>query len=242
MDTRYDRNIRIKEIGEKGQDKLMSSSVLVIGAGGLGSPAIYYLAAAGTGTIAIADGDKAEVINLNRQILHFESDLGRRKTESAADKVKNLNSKIKVICHPEMINAQNAADIIQRYDFIIDTVDNFAVKYLINDTCVKLKKPFCHGGALAWGGQVMTYVPGEACLRCFMPAVPSGDDARTSINDGILGAVAGNIGTLQAMEAIKYLTGSGSLLINRMLFFDGLKTQYRVLNITKKQGCSACGG
>lgn len=242
MDTRYDRNIRIKEIGAEGQNKLLSSSVLVIGAGGLGSPVIYYLAAAGTGTIAIADGDKVEVINLNRQILHFESDLGRLKTDSAADKVKKLNSKVKVICHPQMINAQNAADIISQYDFIIDAVDNFAVKYLINDTCVKLKKPYCHGGALAWGGQLMTYTPGQACLRCFMSNVPAGDDAHTSINDGILGAVAGNIGTLQAMEAVKYITNAGTLNTGRMLFFDGLKMQYRVLNITKKQGCTACGG
>ncbi|MBN2753379.1 MAG: HesA/MoeB/ThiF family protein [Candidatus Goldbacteria bacterium] len=242
MDTRYDRNVRIKEIGVEGQNKLMSSSVLVIGAGGLGSPVIYYLAAAGTGTIAIADGDKVEEINLNRQILHFEADLGRLKTESAADKVKKLNSGVKVICHLQMITAQNAADIISQYDFIIDAVDNFAVKYLINDTCVKLKKPFCHGGALAWGGQIMTYVPGQACLRCFIPDVPKGEDAHTSINDGILGAAAGNIGTLQAMEAVKYLTGNNELLTGRMLFFDGLKTQYRVLNITKKQGCSACGG
>jgi len=242
MDARYDRNIRIKEIGEEGQNKLMYSSVLVIGAGGLGSPSLYYLASAGLGRIGIADGDKVEATNLNRQIIHFSNDLEKNKTESAREKVLALNPDVNIICHTKMITEENAAALISCYDFIIDAVDNFAVKYLINDTCVKLKKPFCHCGALAWGGQVMTYVPGGPCLRCFMPDVPKDNEITASKEEGILGAAAGNIGTLQAMEAIKYLTGSGNLLAGRMLFFDGLKTEYRTLKVSKKSGCLACGG
>jgi molybdopterin/thiamine biosynthesis adenylyltransferase len=238
---RYNRNILLKGIGQEGQEKLLGAGVLVIGAGGLGSACLYYLAAAGIGTIGIADPDTVEPTNLNRQIMHSSKDLNRQKTDSAAEKIKAMNPDIHINSNYLYVDADNIKGLISPYDFIIDATDNFPSKYLINDTCVASKKPFSHGSALAYNGQAMTYVPGSACLRCVMPQVPQGESAPTSKQEGILGAAAGHIGTLQAMEAVKFLTGAGELLVNRMLFFDGFKISYKINRINKDTRC-ICGG
>jgi molybdopterin/thiamine biosynthesis adenylyltransferase len=238
---RYNRNILLKGIGQEGQEKLLGASVLVIGAGGLGSACLYYLAAAGVGTIGITDPDTVEPTNLNRQIMHSLKDLNRQKTDSAAEKIKAINSDIHVNSNYLFVDEDNIKGLISPYDFIIDATDNFPSKYLINDRCVASKKSFSHGSVLAYNGQAMTYVPGNACLRCVMPQAPHGESAPTSKQEGILGAAAGHIGALQAMEAVKFLTGAGELLVNRMLFFDGFEISYKISRINKDTRC-ICGG
>ena len=229
---RYSRNILLKEVGIKGQQKLLSSKVLVIGAGGLGSPAVMYLAVAGVGTIGIADKDKVELSNLNRQIIHATNKIGKDKTESAKDTVNNLNSDITVNIHNGLITQQNISEIISPYDFIIDATDNFETKFLINDSCVFAKKPFSHAGVVGFQGQLMTYVPNKSCCyRCVFKEPPPKDCALSCSKDGILGATAGIIGTLQATEAIKYILSIGELLIGYMLTYNALTNEFRKIKL-----------
>lgn len=237
---RHDRNIRVAEIGEKGQAVLASSSVLVVGVGGLGSPAALYLAAAGVGTIGVADGDVVEASNLNRQIAHSTSDIGRLKTDSVIDSIAAIDPAIATRRHPR-IEASEARPVVSRYDFVIDAVDGFGSKFAINDACVAERVPFCHGGATAWNGQIMTWVPGTSCLRCLLPEEPSPTETDPPDAHGIVGAVAGHVGTLQALEAIKHLVGAGSGLVDRMLFFDGLAATHRIIAVPRRPDCPACG-
>ena len=237
---RHDRNIRVAEIGEQGQAVLASSSVLVIGAGGLGSPAVLYLATAGVGTIGIADGDVVEASNLNRQIAHSTSDIGRMKTDSVIDSIAAIDPGIATRTHSR-IEAPEARSVVSQYDFVIDAVDGFGSKFAINDACVAERVPFCHGGATAWNGQIMTWVPGASCLRCIIPEEPSATATIPPSVHGIVGAVAGHVGTLQALEAIKHLVGAGSGLVGRMIFFDGLAATHRTLAIPRRPDCPACG-
>jgi molybdopterin-synthase adenylyltransferase len=239
--ARYSRHIMLKDIGVEGQSKIIEGKVLIIGVGGLGSPAALYLAAAGVGTIGIADGDKVELSNLQRQVIHFTPDIGRFKAESAKDKMEAINPDIKVNVHKGRVTAGNAADIIKDYDFIIDCTDNFPAKFLINDACVMLKKSFSHGGVLRFDGQAMTHVPGKACYRCIFRSMPPKDAVSKCSQDGILGAVAGMLGTIQAVEAIKFIMGKKELLMNKLLVFNALDMSFRIIDVRKDSHCPVCG-
>lgn len=233
--ARYNRQIILPDIGIAGQEKLLNSKVLVIGIGGLGSAAVLYLAAAGAGTIGLADADVVAVSNLQRQIIHFTPDLGKPKILSAQEKISRLNPEIKINTHLLKAEQQNIADLIKDYDFILDCTDNFQAKFLINDACVKAGKPFSYGGVSEWEGQAMTYIPGAACYRCVFNAPPLENPPA-----GILGAVAGLLGTIQAAEALKYLLGVGELLTNRLLIFDAQTMNFRTVKIKRSNDCSVC--
>lgn len=238
---RYSRNILLKEVGIKGQEKLLSSKILVIGAGGLGSPALIYLAAAGVGTIGIADKDTVELSNLNRQTIHATNRVGTDKTESAKSAINKLNPNIVVNIHNGLITQKNISKIVSQYDFIIDATDNFETKFLINDACVIAKKPFSHAGVVGFQGQLMTYVPNKSCCyRCIFKEPPSKDCVPTCSQSGILGAVAGVIGTLQATEAIKYCLNIGSLLSGYLITYDALTMVFRKIKLPMKDKKCIC--
>ncbi|NLT08893.1 MAG: molybdopterin-synthase adenylyltransferase MoeB [Ruminococcus sp.] len=240
---RYSRHIILKEIGVRGQKKLLAAKVLIIGAGGLGAPAAMYLAAAGVGTIGIADCDRVELSNLQRQIIHTTNDVAKTKVQSAAETIKALNPDVKVITYHEYVNSKNIADMVADYDFIIDGADNFPTKFLINDACVLGHKPFCHAGILRFEGQLMTYVPDAGpCYRCVFEAPPPKDAVPSCREAGVIGAMAGIIGSMQALEAVKYITGQGELLTGSMLIFDGLKMEWRKVKLPKRvPTCPICG-
>lgn len=237
---RYDRNIRLRELGIDGQLRLKQGKVLIIGAGGLGSPAALYLAAAGVGTIGIADGDNLDLTNLQRQILHSTDALGTPKAESAKSRIKSLNPNVKVNIYNTRVNSDNIGEIIKEYDFVIDATDNFQTKYLINDACVAANKPFSHAGVVHFEGQVMTYIPGAACYRCIFPDQPNPENAPNGKQVGILGAVAGMLGTIQATEAVKFLTGIGKLLTNRLLMIDAMTMSFNTITVSKNCNCPIC--
>ncbi len=238
---RYSRNILLREVGMEGQEKIRNASVLIVGAGGLGSSAALYLAAAGVGTIGIVDGDVVDLSNLQRQVIHFTADLGHPKVESARSRMQAINPKANIIPHGEFLTPDNAQGIIRDYDFVIDGTDNFAGKLLINDACVMMGKPFSHGGVVRFGGQAFTYVPGAACFRCMFKEPPPADSVITSSKAGVLGAVAGMLGTIQATEALKYITGAGELLTNKLLTFDALTMSFHTLLTCKDDHCPLCG-
>lgn len=238
---RYSRNIVIKSIGIRGQEKLLHSSVVVIGAGGLGSAALMYLAAAGVGHLGIVDSDRVDISNLQRQILHNEKDIGKPKTVSARAKLKILNSDVRIDVYQERITTKNIGRIIRNYDFVIDAADNFPVKFLINDACVIHRKAFSHAGVLTFAGQILTYIPGSACLRCVFPEPP--DAVVPGCKEaGILGAVAGLVGTVQALEAVKYFLRIGELLVNRVMHIDGMTMNIRIVSFKKRSRCPFCSG
>ncbi len=239
--VRYSRHIILKDVGGRGQEKILQSKVLVIGAGGLGAPAALYLAAAGVGTLGIVDGDRVDLSNLQRQIIHFTPDVDRLKVESAGQKIGALNPDVKVITYSTRVTSENIVDIIQDYDFIIDGTDNFPAKFLINDACVLAGKPFSHGGILRFNGQTMTYVPGSACYRCVFLEPPPKGAVPSCSEAGILGVVAGILGTIQAAEALRYIIGKGKLLTNRLLTFDALDMQFRDISFRKRVQCPVCG-
>ncbi|MDR3724395.1 MAG: HesA/MoeB/ThiF family protein [Terracidiphilus sp.] len=239
---RYSRHILLKDVGIEGQQKLFDAKVLVIGAGGLGSPIALYLAAAGVGAIGIADADVVDISNLQRQVIHFTRDIGQPKVESAAEKMRAINPDVQVRTYHEFLLAANICPVLRDYDFIIDGTDNFAAKFLINDACVLEHKPFSHGGILRFNGQTMTIVPGEsACYRCVFHAPPPRGSVPTCSQAGILGAVAGMLGTIQAVEALKFITGAGTLLTNTLLSFDAKTLDFRKTRFKKNQRCPICG-
>lgn len=239
---RYSRNIILQQIGPEGQDKLLGGSVLVIGTGGLGAPVALYLAAAGVGRLGLIDGDKVDLSNLQRQIIHFTDDVGTPKVASARDKLQRLNPGIQLDCHETFAHAGNIRKIVRDYDFVIDGTDNFAAKFLINDACVLEKKPYSHGGILRFQGQGMTVLPGEsACYRCVFQAPPPANSVPTCSQAGVLGAIAGMLGTIQAAEALKYLCGVGDLLKNTLLTFDALTMNFRKVPLRKNSKCPVCG-
>jgi adenylyltransferase/sulfurtransferase len=239
---RYQRHLSLKEVGFKGQMKLAASKVLCVGAGGLGSPALYYLAAAGVGTIGIAEGDVVDESNLQRQIVHFTEDVGRPKLDSAREKLLKINPDIKVVGHPGWLAAANAVEIVSGYDFVIDGTDNFPAKFLINDACVIAGKAFSHAGILRFEGQTMTVVPGKSrCYRCLFREPPPADAVPSCAEAGVLGAIAGVMGTLQAVECLKYLLGKGDLLTDRLLVFDALAMRFREIKGARDPGCAVCG-
>jgi molybdopterin-synthase adenylyltransferase len=239
---RYSRHILLSGVGIEGQAKILASKVLIIGAGGLGSPAALYLAAAGVGTIGIVDADVVDLTNLQRQVVHFTKDVGSSKVDSARDKMLAINPEITVEAHRVFVNADTIGDIISGYEFIIDATDNFAAKFLINDACVLAKKPFSHGGILRFAGQTMTVVPGEsACYRCVFPKPPPRNVVPSCSQAGVLGGIAGMLGTIQAVEAVKFITGVGTLLTDAMLTFDALQMDFRKVKLRRNPRCPVCG-
>ena len=239
---RYSRHILLQDVGVEGQQKLFDAKVLVIGAGGLGAPIALYLAAAGVGTLGIADADVVDISNLQRQVIHCTADVGRPKVESAAEKMRAINPDITVNTHHEFLRAANIRPILRAYDFVLDGTDNFAAKFLINDACVLEKKPFSHGGILRFNGQTMTVVPGQsACYRCAFHAPPPPGVVPTCSQAGILGAVAGMLGTIQAVEVLKFLLGTGELLTNTLLSFDAKTLDFRKTRFKKNAKCAVCG-
>ncbi len=239
---RYSRHIILKDVGIEGQMKISQGKVLVIGAGGLGSPALLYLAAAGVGTIGIADGDVVDLSNLQRQVIHFTDDVDNPKVLSAKEKINNLNPDVNVITYQEMLTAENILDIINEYDFILDGTDNFPAKFLINDACVFAKKPLSHGGILKFFGQTITINPWEsACYRCLFIEPPPLDAVPSCSQAGVIGIMAGILGTIQANEAIKFILGNGELLTNRLLTFDALASKFREVPLNRNPECPICG-
>ena len=238
---RYARHFVLKEIGVSGQKRLMQSSVLVIGAGALGSSALFYLAAAGIGVIGICDGDRVELSNLSRQIIHRQADIGTFKTESAKEALAALNSDVTIQTIPKRVTADNIGSVIAPYDFILDCTDRFETKFLVSDACVLREKPYSHAGAVRFEGQAMTYVPGRGgCLRCVLGGVP--ENAATCAEAGVLGTIPGILGCVQATEAIKFLLGAGELLTGRVFSIDGLTMRTRMIRFgAAREDCPVCG-
>ena len=239
---RYSRQILLKQVGGKGQEKLLASRVLIVGAGGLGAPASMYLAAAGVGTIGLIDGDTVDLTNLQRQIVHFTSDLGSPKVVSAVEKLKAINPAVNLETYEERATAANAEQIVARYDFVIDGTDNFPAKFLINDACYFAGVPFSHAGILRFDGQLFTVLPGEsACYRCVFKEPPPAGVVPSCSQAGVLGSVAGVVGCLQATEALKYLLNAGELLTDRMMIFDALVMRFREAKFARTSRCPLCG-
>jgi adenylyltransferase/sulfurtransferase len=239
---RYKRHLTLTEVGFKGQMKLAQSKVLCVGAGGLGSPALFYLAAAGVGTLGIVEGDVVDDSNLQRQILHFTEDVGRPKLASAREKIGRLNPDVKVVEHPGWLTAANALEIVRGYDFVLDGTDNFPAKFLVNDACVLAGVPFSHAGILRFEGQALTVVPGKSrCYRCLFREPPPPGAVPSCADAGVLGAIAGVMGTIQATEALKCLLGKGDLLVDRLLMFDALSMRFREIKGKRDPGCAVCG-
>ena len=238
---RYSRHIILEEVGGAGQEKLLSSKVLIIGAGGLGSPAALYLAAAGVGTIGIIDADKVDLTNLQRQIIHQTCDVGIEKVKSAESRIQAINPDVTVKTYYQMAKAENIREIIREYDFVIDGTDNFAAKFLINDACYFEKIPFSHAGILRFDGQLITILPGQtACYRCIFHSSPPAGTVPSCSQAGVLGVLAGVIGSLQATEVIKYLLNIGDLLTNTLLTYDALTTKFRSIELNRNPNCPLC--
>ena len=241
--ARYSRHVLLSEIGVAGQQKLAAARVLVIGAGGLGSPAALYLAAAGIGTLAIADFDRVEAHNLQRQLLHDEAGIGEPKVTSAARRLRATNPFIRVVEHPEGITAANAIAIFAAYDLIVDGTDSFSTRYLNNDAAVLTRRPLVYGSIYRFEGQVTVFDPanGGPCYRCLFPNPPTAGSVPNCGEAGVLGALCGVIGSLQALEAIKLITGIGESLRGRLLTFDALHQTFATLKIARDPSCVVCG-
>jgi adenylyltransferase/sulfurtransferase len=246
---RYSRHILLNEVGEAGQIKLLNSKVLLVGAGGLGSPAAMYLAAAGVGTLGIVDFDAVDVSNLQRQLLHGTKDVGRPKVESAADRLHDINPEVKVVGYHEPLTSANALDIIKGYDVVLNGSDNFPTRYLVNDACQFLRKPLVDGSIFMFEGQVTVYqpalpergIPGGPCYRCLYPDPPPPGEVPSCAEAGVLGVLPGIVGSLQALEAIKLILGVGESLVGRLLLVDTLDMSFRALNAPRDPRCPVCG-
>jgi len=239
---RYSRQIILEEIGGAGQEKLLSSKVLIVGAGGLGAPAALYLAAAGVGTIGIVDFDKVDLTNLQRQVIHHTEDVGVDKVISAQNKINAINPDVTVQIHQTKVTAKNISEIIRQYNFVIDGTDNFPAKFLINDACYFEKVPFSHAGILRFYGQLITVLPGETtCYRCIFREPPPAGVVPSCSQAGVLGSVTAVIGSLQATEAMKYLLGVGNLLTNALLSYDALEMEFHKVSLNRNPDCPLCG-
>ncbi len=239
---RYSRHILMPEVGEEGQVKLLDSKVFLVGAGGLGSPTAYYLAAAGVGTIGIVDNDVVDRSNLQRQILHNESRIGEPKVESAKQTLKALNPDINVVTYRERLSRDNVMDLIKDYDVIVNGCDNFPTRYLINDACVFLKKPLVDGSIFRFEGQVNVIKPFEGpCYRCLYPEPPPPEMAPSCQEAGVFGVLPGIIGCIQGIEVLKLLLGKGDPLVNRLLIMDTLKMKVREMKVRRDPACPVCG-
>jgi adenylyltransferase/sulfurtransferase len=240
---RYSRHIMLPEIGEEGQHKLKAARVLCLGAGGLGSPAALYLAAAGVGTIGLVDADRVALSNLHRQLLHGTKDVGRPKTESARDRLAEINPEITVRLYPCRFESGNAQEILQDYDLIVDGTDNFATRYLSNDVAVFARKPNVYGSIFRFDGQTTVFAPhlGGPCYRCLFPEPPPPGEVPSCAEAGVLGVLPGIVGTMQATEAIKLILGIGDSLVGRLLHFDALKMKFREFSLRRDPRCPVCG-
>ncbi len=241
MDNRYSRQTVIPEIGAKGQARLAKARVLVVGGGGLGSPVLYYLAAAGVGTLGVADGDYVSISNLNRQILYTVEDLERSKALTAVQRVRSLNPEIKAIPYEERVLCNNGPAIVGDYDIVVDASDNLETKDLMNELCVDAGLPLVWGAVQRFEGQMGVYLPGHACRRCIFPRLPDPDTYPSPAELGIVGATAGVIGTLQALEALKIILGIGKVLSDQILLWDGLSNLFDIVKVQKVEGCAVCG-
>src|SRR3989442_6436384 len=241
--TRYSRHLIMPEVTADGQRRLKAARVLCIGAGGLGSPAALYLAAAGVGTIGIVDFDDVDLSNLQRQILHGTKDVGRSKLESARDRLSDINPKIDIELHRCRFTSENASQLVGQYDVIVDGSDNFPTRYLSNDVCVFARKPNVYGSVFRFDGQTTVFAPhlGGPCYRCLFPEPPPPGSVPNCAQAGVLGVLPGIIGTIQANEAIKLILGVGEPLVGRLLYFDALKMKFREFNLRRDPQCPVCG-
>ena len=238
---RYSRHIIMPQIGGKGQRKLMNAKVLLIGAGGLGSPAALYLAAAGVGTLGIVDFDEVDITNLQRQILHHTHDVGRPKVVSAAETIADINPDVRVVQHRLQLSSQNALEVLRPYDIVVDCSDNFPTRYLVNDACVMLGKPCVHGSIFLFEGQASTFVPGQGCYRCLYPTPPPPGMVPSCAEAGVLGVLPGIVGAIQAVETIKLILGLGESLSGRLLLLDALGMEFRQVQVRRNPDCPVCG-
>lgn len=238
---RYSRHLILPEVGGRGQRKLLASKVLLVGAGGLGSPAALYLAAAGVGTLGIVDFDAVDLSNLQRQILHHVRDVGRPKVESAADTIGDLNPDVTVIPYREALDSSNARRIMSEYDVVVNGSDNFPTRYLVNDACVFLQKPLVDGSIFKFEGQATVFRPGDGCYRCLYPAPPPPGIVPSCAEAGVLGVICGVIASIQGVETIKLLLGIGEPLVGRLVFFDALTMEFRQVKFRRDPECPVCG-
>jgi len=239
---RYSRHFLLPEVGEDGQAKLLQAKVLMVGAGGLGSPAAYYLAAAGVGTLGIIDNDVVDISNLQRQILHANDRVGMPKVESAKKTLDALNPDVKVVPYQAKLTSENIMEIIKDYDFVVDGCDNFPTRYLVNDACVLTKKPNVHGSIFQFEGQATVFYPGKGpCYRCLYPEPPPAELAPSCAEAGVLGVLPGLIGVIEALEAIKLILGKGDSLIGRLLCFNTLTMEINTLKLRRDPNCPMCG-
>ncbi len=242
---RYARHLILDEVGEDGQEKLLASRVLVVGAGGLGAPLLMYLAAAGVGTLGIVDDDEVDLTNLQRQVVHATGSVGRKKTESAKDTLAALNPGINVVTHDVRLTGENAGEILAGYDLVADGSDNFETRYLLNDACYRVGMPLVAAAMLRFEGQLFTFRRKDdaptACYRCIFPEAPPADLVPRCEEAGILGALAGVMGSLQTTEVLKELLGLGKSLAGRMLIYDALNTGFHTINVPWNPDCDVCG-
>ncbi|EMA63674.1 SAMP-activating enzyme E1 [Halorubrum lipolyticum] len=240
---RYSRHIIMDDVGPDGQKALLDAEVLVLGAGGLGAPIIQYLAAAGVGTLGVADDDEVELSNLQRQVIHGNDDVGHKKVDSAADFVEQLNPDIDVRKHELRVRPDNIEELIDGYDFVVDGTDNFATRYLVNDACTLAGIPFSHGSIFKFEGQVTTFAGDDdsPCYRCLFPEAPPAGMVPNCATAGVLGVLPGTVGCLQATETVKHIIGEGESLDGSMLFFDALDMEFDKVEIPKRDDCPVCG-
>ena len=238
---RYSRHIIMGDVGSKGQRNLMGAKALIIGAGGLGSPSAIYLALAGVGTIGIVDFDVVEISNLQRQILHHTADIGRPKLESARDNINSYNPDVNVVMHSDRLESHNAMDIIGQYDLVINGADNFATRYLVNDAAYLSGKPLVDGSILIFEGQATVFLPGQGCYRCLFPSPPPPGMVPNCAEAGVLGALTGLVGSIQATEALKLILGIGESLSSRLLLIDALSMNFREVRLKRNPACPLCG-
>ena len=238
---RYSRHIIMPQVGSKGQRKLMDSKVLIVGAGGLGSPISIYLALAGVGTIGIVDFDVVDLSNLQRQILHQNDDIGRRKVVSAKETLKGYNPEVEVIAHEEPLTSENAMGIIADYDIIINGADNFPARYLVNDASYLNNKPLVDGSILLFDGQTTVFLPGQGCYRCLFPEPPPPGEVPSCAEAGVLGMLPGLVGSIQATETVKLILGAGNSLAGRLLLVDALDMEFRTVKLRRNEECPLCG-
>jgi adenylyltransferase/sulfurtransferase len=238
---RYRRHLLLPDVGEEGQEKLLRSRVLLVGLGGLGSPVLLYLAAAGVGEIGIMDPDRVEWSNLQRQILYTEGDLGRGKATCAGNRVLEVRKDLRVNVHPERFSSKDAGELVKDYEFVIEATDNVESKFLVNDACVVSNTPFSHAGVVELRGQTMTVLPRRGpCVRCVFGDVPDPEAEGPAEERGILGPVAGVVGAIQAVEAIKYLVGFGDLLVGRLLTWDAARMRFHEVRLPAEPSCELC--
>ena len=238
---RYSRHIILPEVGGSGQQKMLEARVLLLGAGGLGSPAAYYLAAAGIGNLGIVDFDRVDLSNLQRQIIHSTERIGMLKTESAKKTIKALNPDVNVTLYNERLDSSNIMNLIEGYDYIVDGSDNFPTRYLVNDACIMRNKTLIHGSIYRFEGQVTVFKPGDGpCYRCLYPEPPPPGMVPNCQEGGVLGVLAGVIGNLQVVEVLKLVLGIGKPLVGKLLIYDALNTEFRNLRLRKDTNCPIC--